>query len=318
MGFPGNTNYSPNAGETTFNMDAEMKQVSGVQPIFQKTFARMLYPAVFAVGLFAVLPLVGMLALSFTDFHLIKPWGREIGLHNFERLINDRRFINSIYVMLSLSIFGVIFQVAMGTLVAVGLEKIVPSWRLMRGVFVVPFVVPAIAVALIWLSLFTPTLSPINAFFDLFGISVPALLTSKNGAISAIVIADTWASYPFVMLLILAALQGISSDLDEAAAIDGATKIQVFWRITLPLLAPALLMVSLFRFIETLKHFPLIFVMTNGGPGRSTQATNYYAFIQTFQSSNVSYGAAIAVFLFLFAAIISFYVARSNARITDA
>lgn len=295
-----------------------MTQVSGVQPVFQKTFARMLYPAVFAVGLFAILPLMGMLALSFTDFHLVKPWDREIGFQNFERLINDRRFVNSIYVMMMLSVFGVIFQVAMGTLVAVGLEKIVPRWRLMRGVFVVPFVVPAIAVALIWLSLFTPTLSPINAFFDLFGITVPAMLTSQNGAIAAIVIADTWASYPFVMLLILAALQGISTDLDEAAAIDGATKIQVFFRITLPLLLPALLMVSLFRFIETLKHFPLIFVMTNGGPGRSTQATNYYAFIQTFQSSNVSYGAAIAVFLFLFAAVISFYVARSNARISDA
>lgn len=278
----------------------------------------MFYPALFAVCIFAVIPLLGMLALSFTDFHLINPWDREIGLHNFERLIGDRRFLNSIIVMMMLSVFGVAAQVAMGLAIAVGLEKIVPRWRFARGMFVVPFVVPHVAVALIWLSLFTPTLSPINAFFDIFGVSVPALLTSQYGAIAAIVIADTWASTPFVMLLILAAMQGISSDLDEAASIDGATKMQIFWRITLPLLKPALLMVALFRFIETLKHFPLIFVMTNGGPGRSTQATNYYAYIQTFQSSNVSYGAAIAVFLFVFAGIISFYVARANARLTDA
>lgn len=295
-----------------------MPQHSGVQPLFQRSYNSMLYPAVAAVGVFAVLPLLGMVGLSFTDFHLINGWDREFGLQNFIRLAGDRRFISSISVMLLLSIFGVIFQVAMGTLIAVGLEKIVPKWRFMRGIFVVPFVVPAIAVALIWLSLFTPTLSPINAFFDVFGLTVPAFLTTQYGAISAIVIADTWASYPFVMLLILAALQGISSDLDEAASIDGATKMQIFWRITLPLLKPALLMVALFRFIETLKHFPLIFVMTNGGPGRSTQATNYYAYIQTFQSSNVSYGAAIAVFLFVFAAIVSFYVARANARLTDA
>lgn len=295
-----------------------MPQHSGVQPLFQRSYNSMLYPAVAAVGVFAVLPLLGMMGLSFTDFHLINGWDREFGLQNFIRLTGDRRFISSISVMLLLSVFGVIFQVAMGTLIAVGLEKIVPKWRFMRGIFVVPFVVPAIAVALIWLSLFTPTLSPINAFFDVFGLTVPAFLTTQYGAISAIVIADTWASYPFVMLLILAALQGISSDLDEAASIDGATKMQIFWRITLPLLKPALLMVALFRFIETLKHFPLIFVMTNGGPGRSTQATNYYAYIQTFQSSNVSYGAAIAVFLFVFAAIVSFYVARANARLTDA
>lgn len=295
-----------------------MQNFQGVQSVFQKNYNKMLYPAVLAVGIFSIVPLLGMVALSLTDFHLIKGWGRDFGVDNFVKMANDRRFISSISVMLMLSIFGVIFQVTLGTLIAVGLEKIVPKWRFMRGIFVVPFVVPAVAVALIWLSLFTPTLSPINAFFDIFGITVPAFLTTEYGAIAAIVIADTWASYPFVMLLILAALQGISGDLDEAASIDGATKMQIFWRITLPLLKPALLMVALFRFIETLKHFPLIFVMTNGGPGRSTQATNYYAYIQTFQSSNVSYGAAIAVFLFIFAGVISFYVAKANARLTDA
>lgn len=294
----------------------KMQEYQGVQRKLQKTFYAMLAPAVFTVGVFAVVPILGMIGLSLTDFHLVDGWGRALGFENFQKLATDRRFIASTVVMLMLSGFGVALQVVMGTLVAVGLEKIVPKWRFMRGVFVIPFVVPAVAVALIWLSLFTPTLSPINAFFALLGIEIPAFLTTEYGSIFAIVIADTWASYPFVMLLILAALQGISSDLDEAASIDGATKMQIFFRITLPLLAPALLMVTLFRFIETLKHFPLIFVMTNGGPGRSTQATNYYAYIQTFQSSNVSYGAAIAVFLFLFAALISFYVARVNSRIT--
>ena len=291
---------------------------TGVQPRIQKTFQRMMLPSVVAVSVFAIVPLIGMFALSMTDFHLIKKWDHEFGFHNFVKLFNNKRFMASINVMLLLSLFGVFFQVILGTLIAVGLEKIIPKWRFMRGIFVIPFVVPAVAVALIWLSLLTPTLSPINDFFELFGITVPPFLTSQYGAIAAIVIADTWASYPFVLLLILAALQGIPNDLDEAASIDGATKLQTFFKITLPLLVPALLMVSLFRFIETLKHFPLIYIMTNGGPGRSTQATNYFAYIQTFQNSNVSYGAAIAVFLFLFAAVISYYVARANARINDA
>lgn len=291
---------------------------SGVQPVLQRSYRLMLLPAVAAVLVFAVIPLLGMFVLAFTSFDLIKGWDTGLTLDNFVRLAGDSRFLASIWVMLALSVLGVIFQVVLGTLIAVGLEKIIPRWRALRGIFVVPFVVPHVAVALVWLSLFTPTLSPINAVFDLFGVTVPAMLTSQWGAITAIVIADTWASFPFVMLLILAALQGISPDLDEAAAIDGATKMQVFRRITLPLLKPALLMVALFRFIETIKHFPLIFVMTNGGPGRATQATNYYAYIQTFQNSKVSYGASIAVFLFLFAAVISFYVARMNARLTDA
>lgn len=278
----------------------------------------MLLPGVLAVLVIAVFPLIGMLGLSFTDFHLVNGWKGEFGFHNFARFFEDERFVSSVYVMMTLSVLGVLVQVTLGTLIAVGLEKIVPRWPYVRSLFVIPFVVPAVAVALIWLSLFTPTLSPINAFFDIFGIQIPAWLTTQSGAITAIVIADTWASYPFVMLLILAALQGISKDLDEAASIDGATKMQTFFKVTLPLLVPALLMVGLFRFIETLKHFPLIYVMTNGGPGRSTQATNFYAYVQTFQQSEVSYGASIAVILFIFAAIVSFYIARANARIGHA
>jgi multiple sugar transport system permease protein len=284
----------------------------------ERAYKRMLIPTFLAVGIFAIVPLVGMIGLSFTDYHLIRGFRGEVGVQNFVRLWTDGRFMESVYVMCALSFIGVAFQIVLGTLIAVGLEKIVPRWRLARGLFVIPFAVPAIVTALVWLSLFTPTLSPINAFFAIFGIQVPAILTTQTGAIAAIVIADTWTTYPFVMLLILAALQGISSDLDEAAAMDGATRMRAFFYITLPLLVPALTMVALFRFIETLKHFPLIFVLTNGGPGRSTQATNYYAYVQTFQSSNVGYGAAIAMFLFFFAGVISLYIAKRNARLADA
>ncbi|MBS9719446.1 sugar ABC transporter permease [Tianweitania sp. BSSL-BM11] len=284
----------------------------------ERAYKRMLIPTFLAVGIFAIVPLVGMIGLSFTDYHLIRGFRGEVGFQNFVRLWTDGRFMESIYVMCALSFIGVAVQIVMGTLVAVGLEKIVPRWRLARGFFVIPFAVPAIVTALVWLSLFTPTLSPINAFFAIFGIQIPAILTTQTGAIAAIVIADTWTTYPFVMLLILAALQGISTDLDEAAAMDGATRIRAFFYITLPLLVPALTMVALFRFIETLKHFPLIFVLTNGGPGRSTQATNYYAYVQTFQSSNVGYGSAIAMFLFFFAGVISLYIAKRNARLADA
>ncbi len=277
----------------------------------------MIIPAVLAVGLFAIVPLAGMLALSFSDYHLIRGTNWKIGFHNFVRLVSDQRLVNSIYVMAVLSIFGVAAQVLIGTAVAVGLNKIVGKWRLGRVLFLLPYAVPHVAVALIWLSLFTPTLSPINAFFDLFGITVPTFLTTQYGAMFAIVVADTWTNFPFTMLIVLAALQGISTELDEAAALDGATRVNTFIFITLPLLVPALLMVTLFRFIDSLKHFPMIFVITKGGPGRSTQATNFYAYVQTFQNSNVAYGATIAVFLFVFAAVISFYVARLNQRVSS-
>lgn len=283
----------------------------------QREYLRFIYPTIFLVGLFSFLPLVGMLALSLTDYHLINGWGGAWGLQNFAKLVSDTRFLNSIYVMLALSIGGVAVQLLVGTAIAVGLDQIVPRWKIARGFFTIPFAVPHVAVALVWLSLFTPTLSPINAALDAVGLPQPTWFSSQTGAISAIVIADTWANFPFVMLLILAALQGVPRDLKEAAAIDGASQLRTFFVITLPLLKPALLLVTLFRFIETLKHFPLIYVMTKGGPGRSTQATNYYAYVQSFENSNVSYGAAISVTLFIFAGFASFWVARINSRINS-
>ena len=298
-------------------MASDSKKAPGATFELERGYRRMIIPAVIAVAIFAVVPLAGMLALSFSDYHLIRGTNGEFGFRNFIKIVGDKRLINSIYVMAVLSLFGVAAQVVIGTAVAVGLQKIVGKWRLGRILFLVPYAVPHVAVALIWLSLFTPTLSPINAFFDLFGITVPSFLTSQNGAMFAIIVADTWTNFPFTMLIILAALQGISPDLDEAAALDGATRVKTFLYVTVPLLLPALLMVTLFRFIDSLKHFPMIYVMTKGGPGRSTQATNYYAYVQTFQNSNVAYGAAIAVLLFLMAALISFYVAKLNQRVAS-
>lgn len=280
-------------------------------------YIRMLIPASVVVGAFSIIPLAGMFILSMTDYNLIKGFRGEIGFHNFIKIINDKRFLETIEVSAWLSILGVAIQLVIGTAIAVGLEKIVKTWRIARGLFILPFAVPHVAVALIWLSLFTPTLSPLTAFFDIFGIEVPAMLTSKYGAIFAIVIADTWASFPFVTLIVLAALQGISSDIDEAAAMDGATRVKTFFLITLPMLYPTFLVIGLFRFIETLKHFPLIFIMTNGGPGRSTQATNYYAYIQSFQNSNIAYGSTVAVILFIFAAAVSYYVAKLNTGVSN-
>ena len=304
-------------GVSDVSMSIKTRPRRGATAQLERSYHAMILPALLAVGIFAIVPLAGMLALSFSDYDLLQGTNWEFGFDNFARLFSDRRLVGSIYVMSALSFFGVAAQVLIGAAIAVGLSKIVGKWRIGRALFLLPYAVPHVAVALIWLSLFTPTLSPINAFFSLLGITVPSFLTTQNGALFAIIVADTWTNFPFAMLIILAALQGISQDLDEAAALDGATRVKTFIYITLPLLVPAFLMVTLFRFIDSLKHFPMIFVMTKGGPGRSSQATNYYAYVQTFQNSNVAYGAAIAVTLFIVAAIISFYVARLNQRVSS-
>ena len=209
-------------------MPFKLKSPLGATADIEHGYRKMLLPAVFAVALFAILPLAGMFALSFSDYHLIRGTNWEFGFKNFVRLLSDKRLMDSVYAMSVLSFFGVAAQVTIGTAIAVGLSKIVDRWRIGRILFLLPYAVPHVAVALIWLSLFTPTLSPVNAFFGLFGITVPSFLTTQHGALFAIIMADTWTNFPFTMLIILAALQGISPDLEEAAALDGASRIKTF------------------------------------------------------------------------------------------
>jgi multiple sugar transport system permease protein len=135
----------------------------------------------------------------------------------------------------------------------------------------------------------------LNWLLGLLGVPPPAWLADPRLALPAIVIADVWEWFPFTMLMLLAALQMMPDEPLEAARIDGAGSWQVFRHIILPLLRPAIVVTALFRLIESVKAFPLIFVMTGGGPGTVTEATNYYAYLQGFNYSLIGFSAAISV-----------------------
>ncbi len=110
-------------------------------------------------------------------------------------------------------------------------------------------------------------------------------------------VADTWEWFPFTMLMVLAALQMVPKEPQEAARIDGASAVQLFWHVRLPYIQPTLVVAALFRLIDSIKAFPLIYVLTDGGPGGATEVTNYYAFVQTFNFSYWGYGSAIATLM---------------------
>ncbi len=158
-------------------------------------------------------------------------------------------------------------------------------------------VLPPIVVAIIWKVLYTPDISPFWWIFTALGWNVPALITDADWALTAIVIADTWEWFPFTMLMILAALQMMPDEYVEAARIDGATALQLTWHVVLPHLRGVLLVAGLFRLIDSIKAFPLIYILTDGGPGSLTEVTNYYSFIQAFNFSYLGYSSAITVVL---------------------
>jgi multiple sugar transport system permease protein len=271
----------------------------------------LLSPALAVLAVVTIAPFLFLFSTSLTPLNLARPatwWDFSTPLANFVELLDDHRFLGSLGVQLRLSVFTVAFQLLLGLAAALLLNSRLRFLEAMRALFIIPMVLPPIVVAIIWKVLFTPDISVLNWALGLLGLPQPAWLAHPRLALPAIIIADIWEWFPFTLLMLLAALQMIPAEPLEAARIDGAGAWQVFRHVVLPLLRPAIVVTVLFRLIESVKAFPLIFVMTGGGPGTVTEATNYYAFLQGFNYSLIGYSAAISVVVLASVLAISYLI----------
>ena len=261
-------------------------------------FFLLLSPALAVLAAVTLAPFAFLVLTSLTPLNLARPatwWDFGHPLANFADLRADARFVNSLGVQLRLSVCSVGLQLGLGLGAALLLNSRRRFLEAIRAAFIIPMVLPPIVVAIIWKVLFTPDISLPNWLLGLAGLPQPAWLADPGLALPAVIIADVWEWFPFTLLMLLAALQMMPDEPVEAARIDGAGDWQVFRHVRLPLLRPALVVTALFRLIESVKAFPLIFVMTGGGPGTVTEATNYYAYLQGFNYSLIGYSAAISV-----------------------
>jgi multiple sugar transport system permease protein len=260
-----------------------------------------------------IAPTAFLIATSLTPLDLTKP--ETIGdfgqpLRNFHLLIEDGRFLNSLWVQAKLSFWSVSLQLLIGLGFALLLNMRSSLLQALRTVFLIPMVLPPIVVAIIWKVIYTPDISPMHGLFRTLGWNVPALITDPNWALTSIIIADTWEWFPFTMLMVLAALQMMPQELLDAAKVDGASPWQLTWFITLPFIQGVLLVAGLFRLIDSIKAFPLIFILTDGGPGNLTEVTNYYSYLQAFNFSYLGFSSAITVVLLAATIVLSWVIVR--------
>jgi multiple sugar transport system permease protein len=256
-------------------------------------------------------PFAFLLLTSLTPLNLARPgtwWDFSRPFANFVELPGDGRFLNSLGVQLRLSVFTVAAQLLLGLGAALLLNRDSRVLEAIRALFIIPMVLPPIIVAIIWKVLFTPDISMLNWGLGRLRLPQPAWLADPQLALPALVVADVWEWFPFTMLMLLAALKMMPAEPLEAARIDGAGPWQVFRHIVLPLLRPAIVVTVLFRLIESVKAFPLIFIMTGGGPGTVTEATNYYAFLQGFTYSLIGFSAAISVVVLAVTFLVSYLI----------
>ena len=265
----------------------------------------LLVPSLAVVALVALYPLGKTIFQSFTDeeFLALNPasW---VGLENYKDLWNDTIFRDSIWTTLKFTVITVSFEFVLGLTIALIVNSSFKGRGLMRAVMLVPWAIPTVVAAQMWKSMLQSNGVISDAGVRLHILSEPhAWIADPSTALAAVCAVDIWKTTPFVALLLLAGLQVIPNDLYEAAGVDGANALQQFWRITFPLLRPAILVTLVFRTLDALRVFDVFYVFFGQRPDTQTMAI--YAQSTIVGDGHVGYGAAISVAIFL---IISLFV----------
>ena len=267
----------------------------------------LLLPALAAVGFVALYPLGKTVYESFTNQEFLQ--GLEptkwVGLENYRALWHDTIFRDAAWLTIKFTLITVSFEFVLGLIIALVVNSSFKGRGAMRAVMLVPWAIPTVVAAKMWQWMLDDVFGVINdILMKLHIISHPhAWISDPSTSLAAVSAVDIWKTTPFVALLLLAGLQVIPRDLYEAASVDGASQLQQFWKITLPLLRPAILVTLIFRTLDALRVFDVFFVFFGGR--QDTQTMAIYAQSTIVGDGHVGYGAAISVAIFL---IISLFV----------
>lgn len=258
----------------------------------------LLTPTVLLLGVFIAYPFVMGVWLSLSNTS-VGNVGEFVGLRNFVKAWNDSIFQTAFWNTVYYTFFATILKLALGMWLALLLNRHFRGKRLVRASMLLPFIIPTVLSTFAWRWMFDPTFSVLNWLLFRVGFittKIPFLSDGDYGMWCAIVV-NTWRGMPFFAITLLAGLQTISPDLQEAASLDGANGWQRFWRVTWPLLKPVTLVVVVFSIIQTFSDFQLIYVLTGGGPANSTHLLATYAYQVGVATGLLGEGAAISLFM---------------------
>jgi multiple sugar transport system permease protein len=256
-------------------------------------------------------PMVASLVLSFTEYKIIAP-PSFIGLQNYVAIFtNDPSFWDAIRVTLSYALFSVPVGLAVSLVIALLLNQRLPGIRIWRTIYYLPAVVSGVAVAMLWIWVFHSQFGILNLTLRMVGIKGPAWLGDPDWALWALILMSFW-SVGSGMIVLLAGLQGIPTELYEASSLDGASGWSRFANITLPMLSPVLFFGLVMGVISSFQYFTNAYIMTMGGPGRATLFYNYYLYQVAFAYFKMGYASALAWILFLIILVCTALIFRSS------
>ena len=282
-----------------------------------RAYLLMLAPALILFAGFILVPVVLTVIGSLFSFGITSPTWSFAGLDNYVTAINDPVFWLSLRNNLIIVFGSILTQIGFGTLLAAILDRgIRRGSTLFRTLIFAPMVISSVAVGLIWLMILDPNIGPLTRIVKGIGLKPPTLgwLGDPNLAIWMFLVVAMWQYTGFMMVLVLAGLQGVPNEIYQAAALDGARGIRAFWYITLPSIRNILIVAVLITTIGAFKVFDLIYVTTGGGPANATQVLGTYIYLQAFMLGNMGYADAISVILLVIAVILGWLQLRYSRR----
>ena len=246
-------------------------------------------------------PLVYTIGLSFTDWHIssVRPPGWA-GLANFINIFRDKSFYSALGVTLYFTFGSLLLQLVLGVALAEFLNRKFVGKALVRSILILPMASTPVALSILWRLMLHPTLGILNHLISEIGLSAQPWLAQGTTVLPALIMVDVWHWTPLIMLIAIAGMSAIDRTLYEAAVIDGASDLQRFWRITLPLIRPAVVVAAMLRLMDSLKTFDEIYVITGGGPGNASRILNLFIFDQGFRYFQMGYASSLVIFMTLF------------------
>lgn len=292
----------------------EIAKLNSAQAATNRFGIGMLTPTLIVLLVMTAYPLIFTFVYSFTDYNYLK--GTEnasfVLFDNYVSLFKNGYFQQAVWNTIKFTILAVVLEMALGLLIAVFVNSLKRGQKIMRTLLLLPYLLPAVTVALSWRMMLSANYGIINQFLKGLGLPVFNWFMDTKMAFGTILLIDVWQNVPFVFLLLYASLQSVSENQYEAARIDGAGFFQQFWYITLPNIKGSLALCALLRTIDTFRLFEKVNVLTGGGPAGTTTTITQFLYTYGIKSLDFGFGSAGAIVMTLLVLILSsFYIKRA-------
>jgi len=292
----------------------EIAKLNSAQAATNRFGIGMLTPTLIVLLVMTAYPLIFTFVYSFTDYNYLK--GTEnasfVLFDNYVSLFKNGYFQQAVWNTIKFTILAVVLEMALGLLIAVFVNSLKRGQKIMRTLLLLPYLLPAVSVALSWRMMLSANYGIINQFLKGLGLPVFNWFMDTKTAFGTILLIDVWQNVPFVFLLLYASLQSVSENQYEAARIDGAGFFQQFWYITLPNIKGSLALCALLRTIDTFRLFEKVNVLTGGGPAGTTTTITQFLYTYGIKSLDFGFGSAGAIVMTLLVLILSsFYIKRA-------